>query len=248
MTHLNNEEGQNPSVNRPIISLQNVSKKVVSGERMIQILHHINLDIFPGELLVILGASGTGKTTLLNILGCMDRVSEGSFLVEGKDFSEPSDRMMTEYRRKYVGFIFQSYHLMPNLTALENVQLIAETCKGGLEPGDALQMVGLSSRAGQFPVTLSGGEQQRVAIARAIVKMPRLILADEPTAALDFHTGQEILHLIQRISRNHSTSVVMVTHNEEIAKLANRVIRLKDGTIAKTWRNPKPASAYDLSW
>ena len=232
----------------PLVSLRGIIKEFQSGEEIRRILKGIDLDVYEGELLVVLGESGCGKSTMLNIIGGMDQATEGQLLIEGNDFSHPGEDELTRFRRDYIGFIFQSYNLMPNLSALENIEFIAEISEHPLESEDMLNMVGLSDKAENMPSSMSGGQQQRVCIARAIVKDPKIILADEPTAALDFHTGQEVLKLIESIVRDHGTTVIMVTHNIEIAKMADRVIRLKDGLISSIRVNLHPLHAEDLSW
>jgi ABC-type lipoprotein export system ATPase subunit len=185
---------------------------------------------------------------MLNIIGGMDRATDGSIMIEGRDFSSPTEDELTKFRRDYIGFIFQSYNLMPNLTALENIEFIAEIAQNPLSSEEMLKMVDLGDKAETYPSAMSGGQQQRVCIARAIVKDPKIILADEPTAALDFRTGQDVLKLIETIVRDRKTTVIMVTHNIEIAKMANRVIRLKDGMISSMRVNLSPMHAEDLSW
>ena len=231
-----------------VVSLRDVIKEFPSGDEIRRILNGVSIDIYEGELLVVLGESGCGKSTMLNIIGGMDQASSGKLIVEGKDFSHPSERELTDYRRDYIGFIFQAYNLMPNLTALENIQFIAEIAKEPLDSKEMLEMVGLGDRGNRYPSSMSGGQQQRVCIARAIVKNPKIILADEPTAALDFVTGQEVLKVIEKIVRERKTTVIMVTHNVEIAKMANRVIRLKNGNIDSVRVNLHPLPAKELSW
>jgi ABC-type lipoprotein export system ATPase subunit len=231
-----------------IMSLRGIKKDYPSGLEVAHVLKGIDLDIYENELLVILGESGCGKSTLLNIIGGMDSLTEGEIHVDGKDFSHPSQKELTDFRRDMIGFIFQAYNLMPNLTAVENVKFIAEICKNPGDPDKAIEMVGLSDRANNYPSMMSGGQQQSVSIARAIVKNPRIILADEPTAALDFTTGQEVLQLIESIIKDGLTTVVMVTHNVEIAKMANRVVHMKNGKIASIRINSWPMHAADLVW
>ena len=231
-----------------LISLRNVIKEYPSGEGKIRVLKGINLDIYENEFVVVLGESGCGKSTMMNIIGGMDFLTEGELTIEGKDFSRPSDKDLTQYRRDYVGFIFQSYNLMPNLTALENIQFISEISKDPIDSEEALNMVGLLEKGGNFPAQMSGGQQQRVSIARAIVKNPKLILADEPTAALDFQTGQEVLQVMEKIVKERGTTVVMITHNAEIAKMADRVIKLRSGKIANIKKNVHPLSASEIEW
>lgn len=232
----------------PIVRLRNVTKDYPSGDQTLHVLKGIDLDIYAGEFLVILGESGCGKTTLMNIIGGMDSMTSGSMTVDGEDFAHPGDRELTEYRRNYIGFVFQSYHLMPNLSAIENLQFVAEICKDPFQPRDALEMVGLTDKAGHFPSQMSGGQQQRVSIARALTKNPRLILADEPTAALDYETSIEVLAVVEDIVRNQGKTVVMITHNPEIAKMADRVVKLRGGMISSIRINAHPLAARELSW
>lgn len=232
----------------PLISLRNVIKEFANGEEIRRVLKGIDLDVYEGELLVVLGESGCGKSTMLNIIGGMDQMTSGQLIVEGRDFSHPTEQELTEYRRDYIGFIFQSYNLMPNLTALENVEFVAEISDHPLDSSAALNMVGMSDREDRYPSVLSGGQQQRVCIARAFVKNPKIILADEPTAALDVKTGQEVLKVLEEIVKTRGTTVIMVTHNIEIAKMANRVIRLKEGTIYSIRVNLNPMKAEEITW
>lgn len=233
---------------KTIISLRGVKKSFPSGDSVITILKGIDLDIYEGEFLVVLGESGCGKSTMLNIIGGMDSLTEGTLTIDGKDFSHPTDKDLTIYRRDYIGFIFQSYNLMPNLSALENLQFVAENCNDPLDCEYALSVVGMSQRGGHFPAQMSGGQQQRISIARALVKNPRVILADEPTAALDFQTGQEVLILVEDIVRNQGKTVVMITHNVEIAKMADRVIKLRGGLISSVRVNMNPLKAVEIIW
>ena len=198
--------------------------------------------------MVILGESGSGKSTLLNILGGMTQLTSGRYELDGRDLSTPSEHELTAFRRSELGFIFQAYNLMPNLTARENVQIISELSSHPMDPDRALELVGLSTRANHLPSALSGGQQQRVAIARAIAKSPRMILADEPTAALDYDTSIEVLTVLQDVVRNQKTTLVIVTHNNEIAKMANRVVYLKDGRISGIRVNLSPLQASQLVW
>ena len=231
-----------------VMSLRNITKEYVSGVETLKILKGIDLDIFENEFLVILGESGCGKSTLLNIIGAMDSPSSGTITVDEKDFSHPQEKDLVEFRRDEIGFIFQAYHLMPNLTAIENVEYIAEICKNPGNSAEAIEMVGLTDRANNYPSMMSGGQQQRVSIARAIVKNPRIILADEPTAALDYNTSIEVLELIEKLIAAKRTTVVMVTHNAEIAKMANRVVKVKGGKISSIRINPWPRHASELVW
>ncbi|MBR4928508.1 MAG: ATP-binding cassette domain-containing protein [Oscillospiraceae bacterium] len=237
--------GKNRNV---ILSLRNVVKEFQTGAGLRQILKGIDLDIYENEFLVILGESGCGKSTLLNIIGGIDSLTRGKMFAGGKDLTELPEEELSRYRRDVIGFVFQSYNLMPNLTALENIEFIAENTPGHGDPEDALAMVGLSDRADRYPSMLSGGQQQRVAIARAIVKQPKIILADEPTGALDFATGKEVLRVIEKLVHEKKTTVVMVTHNREIARMANRVIRMRDGRIGSVQENAWPRSAEELVW
>ena len=228
--------------------LKDVIKEFPSGGGVSRVLKGINLEIYKNEFVVVLGESGCGKSTMMNIVGGMDFLTEGSLLVEDKDFSHPSDKDLTAFRRNFVGFIFQAYNLMPNLTALENVQFIAELVDNPMLPIDALDKVGLRDKANNYPSQLSGGQQQRVSIARAIVKKPKLILADEPTAALDYTTSIEVLSVVEEIVRNDGATVMMVTHNPEIAKMADRVIKVRGGKIASIKKNMHPLHAEELVW
>ncbi len=237
-----------PASRTPMVVLRNVVKEFPSGDSVLRVLKGINLDIYEKEFLVILGESGCGKTTMMNIIGGMDSMTEGTLLLDGKDFSHPSDKELTQFRRNYIGFIFQSYNLMPNLSALENLQFIAEISRNPMSPEKALAQVGLSDRAGNFPSQMSGGQQQRVSIARALTKNPRLILADEPTAALDYETSIEVLSIVEDIVKNEGKTVVMITHNPEIAKMANRVVKLRGGLISNIRINANPLSAKELVW
>ena len=231
-----------------LATLRNVTKEFPSGDGVLRVLKGINLDIYKNEFVVVLGESGCGKSTMMNIVGGMDFLTDGTLTVEGKDFSHPSDAELTKYRREYIGFIFQSYNLMPNLTALENVQFIAELVKEPMDAADAIAKVGLSERANNYPGQMSGGQQQRVSIARAIVKKPKLILADEPTAALDYTTSIEVLSVVEDIVRKQGATVMMVTHNPEIAKMADRVVKVRNGKIASIKKNLHPVHAEELVW
>ena len=231
-----------------LASLKDVTKQFQTGDTVNLVLKGINLDIYRNEFVVFLGESGCGKTTMMNIIGGMDFLSGGTLTIEGEDFSHPTDEQLTRFRRDYVGFIFQAYNLMPNLTALENVEFIAELVKDPMSSEEALDKVGLSHRAGNYPGQMSGGQQQRVSIARALVKKPKLILADEPTAALDYKTSIEVLSVIEDIVKNKDTTVMMVTHNAEIAKMADRVVKVRNGKIASIKKNLHPLHAEELVW
>ena len=231
-----------------MISLRGVTKEFPSGDGVVQVLKGINLDIYKNEFLVVLGESGCGKSTMVNIIGGMDSLTDGQLLIDGKDFSHPTSRELTDFRREYLGFVFQSYNLMPNLTAQENVQFIADLAEDPMSAEEAIARVGLSDRADNFPAALSGGQQQRVAIARAIVKRPRIIFADEPTAALDYQTSIEVLSIFDEIRKDRGTTVVMITHNPEIAKMANRVVKIKNGRVGSIRTNLHPLRAEELVW
>ena len=230
------------------ISLKNVSKKYKSGSTEIVANDNISFNLDEGKLLIIVGASGAGKTTLLNIIGGMEQASSGDILIDGKNLSKLNDKDLTTYRRDDVGFVFQHYNLIPNLTALENVELASELSKDSLVAEEVLDEVGLNSRYGNFPSQLSGGEQQRVAIARALAKNPKLLLCDEPTGALDYKTGKNILKLLQDASRRLGATVIIITHNSLIKPMADEVIELKDGKILKAYSNENPRPVGELEW
>lgn len=231
-----------------LATLKDVTKEFPSGDGVLKVLKGINLEIYKNEFVVVLGESGCGKSTMMNIVGGMDFLTDGTLTIEGKDFSHPTDAELTRYRREYIGFIFQAYNLMPNLTALENVQFIAELVKDPMPSEEAIEKVGLSDRANNYPGQMSGGQQQRVSIARAIVKRPKLILADEPTAALDYTTSIEVLSVVEDIVRNQGATVMMVTHNPEIARMADRVVKVRNGRIASIKKNLHPVHAQELVW
>jgi len=230
-----------------LIELKNVEKCYQTGNIRTPALRGISLKVYKGEMLVILGKSGCGKSTLLNIIGGMDSLTEGSFIFEGENYSKLKEKEQTEYRRNNVGFIFQNYNLMPELTASENIEFISAISKEHLDETRLLEVVGLTEYADYYPAQLSGGQAQRVSIARALVKKPKLILADEPTAALDYSTSIDILKVIQKIVR-HGSTMIMVTHNEEIAKMADRVVRIKDGLVTDIVENFEPYKAEQLEW
>ena len=231
----------------PVIELRGITREFQNGDTISKILRGINLDVYEGEFLVLLGESGCGKSTLLNIIGGMDKATSGEFRCFGQDFSNADRDMLTEYRRHNIGFIFQSYNLMPNLNAYQNLALIAELVDDPLPIEDALESVGMAEKARSYPSRLSGGQQQRICIARALVKRPKLILADEPTAALDFTTSIEVLTALEKVVAG-GTTMIMVTHNEEIARMANRVVRLRGGLLHEVTVNRHPAKAADLVW
>lgn len=217
-------------------------------ENEVRALNDVSFTLEEGEFVVILGPSGAGKSTLLNILGGMDVASSGSYIVGNRNIAAFKERELTSFRRDDVGFVFQFYNLIPNLTALENVSLAASVTKKPLDCAEALQAVGLGKRMHNFPSQLSGGEQQRTAIARAIAKNPELLLADEPTGALDSKTGAEILELLSKLAKDYRKTIVMVTHNAKIAEMAERVIRIADGRVASNEVNPNPLQAKDITW
>ena len=231
----------------PVIELRGITREFQNGDTTSKILRGINLDVYEGEFLVLLGESGCGKSTLLNIIGGMDKATSGEFRCFGQDFSNADRDMLTEYRRHNIGFIFQSYNLMPNLNAYQNLALIAELVDDPLPIEDALESVGMAEKARSYPSRLSGGQQQRICIARALVKRPKLILADEPTAALDYTTSIEVLTALEKVVAG-GTTMIMVTHNEEIARMANRVVRLRGGLLHEVTVNRHPAKAADLVW
>ena len=230
------------------VEFQNVGKTYQMGEVEINALHDASFQIEKGELAVIVGPSGAGKTTLLNILGGMDTLTRGKVLLDGKDISAMNRKELTLYRRMDVGFVFQFYNLIGNLTALENVELANQICKNPLPASQVLKDVGLESRMKNFPSQLSGGEQQRVAIARALAKNPKLLLCDEPTGALDYQTGKAILKLLQDTGRRTGMTVVIITHNSALTAMADRVIRVKNGTISSMEQNPNPMDISEIEW
>lgn len=229
------------------IILKNISK-IYDGEIKTKALDNVNFEIEKGIITVILGPSGAGKTTLLNILGGMDNVTQGEIYVDNKLISNLNKKDLTLYRRNDVGFVFQFYNLMPNLTALENIELATEVCINAFNPEDILNDVGLKDKANSFPSKLSGGEQQRVSIARAIAKNPKLLLCDEPTGALDSKTGKSIIKLLKDIAVKHKTNVIIVTHNQALKDIANQVIYIKNGTIEKIENNISPLDIEELEW
>ena len=230
------------------IKFENVIKEYQMGEVTIKALDNTNFEIDKGELVVIVGPSGAGKTTTLNILGGMDRLTSGNVLVDGKNITKLNNRELIKYRREDIGFVFQFYNLVQNLTAKENVELATQICKDSLDPVEVLEKVGLKDRMNNFPSQLSGGEQQRVAIARAIAKNPKLLLCDEPTGALDYKTGKQILKLLQDTCRKENMTVVIITHNTAIAPMADKIIHFKNGTAEKIEINNNPKSIEDIEW
>lgn len=230
------------------VAFDHVKKVYRMGEVEIEALRDATFTVERGELCVIVGPSGAGKTTLLNILGGMDTLTSGRVLLEGNEISAYTPRQLTDYRRHDIGFVFQFYNLVPNLTALENVELAAQICREPLDAGQVLDQVGLSARKSNFPAQLSGGEQQRVAIARALAKNPKLLLCDEPTGALDYHTGKAILKLLQDMSREKGMTVIIITHNSALTAMADRVIQVKNGTVTDTKTNSTPAPVEEIEW
>jgi putative ABC transport system ATP-binding protein len=230
------------------IEFENVNKKYKMGEVIIDALDNTNFQINRGELVVIVGPSGAGKTTTLNILGGMDTVTSGNVYVDGKDITKLNNKQLVKYRRNDIGFVFQFYNLVQNLTAKENVELATQLCVDALDVDEILNKVGLEERKDNFPSQLSGGEQQRVAIARAIAKNPKLLLCDEPTGALDYKTGKSILKLLQDMARNEKMTVIIITHNAAIAPMADKVIHFKNGMAEKIVVNDNPISIEEIEW
>lgn len=230
------------------VSFQHVNKIYKTGELEIKALNDVNFEIEKGEFCVIVGASGAGKTTILNILGGMDALTDGKVFLDGQEISGYNSRQLTSYRRYDIGFVFQFYNLVQNLTALENVELAAQICKEPLDAKDVLEEVGLKERLSNFPAQLSGGEQQRVAIARALAKNPKLLLCDEPTGALDYNTGKAVLKLLQDTCREKGKTVVVITHNQAITAMADRVITVKNGTVEKMRKNEQIVDIADIEW
>ena len=230
------------------IEFQDVKKIYKTGDVEVHALDGTDFSIEKGELCVILGQSGAGKTTLLNILGGMDTLTSGTVLLDGQEISAFREKELANYRRSDVGFVFQFYDLIPNLTAIENVEMASQLVKDPMDPEEILEDVGLSDRKKNFPAQLSGGEQQRVAIARAVAKNPKLLLCDEPTGALDYQTGKSILRLLARLCTERNMTVVIITHNSTLAAMANRVIRIKNGKIVSNEVNENPKSVEDIEW
>ena len=228
------------------VRFEGVKKVYRMGEVEIEALRDATFAVEKGELCVIVGPSGAGKTTLLNILGGMDTLTEGRVFLGDEEISAYNAKQLTAYRRHDIGFVFQFYNLVPNLTALENVELAAQICKHPLDPEEVLRSVGLGDRLGNFPAQLSGGEQQRVAIARALAKNPQLLLCDEPTGALDYNTGKAILKLLQDMSRQKGMTVIIITHNSALTAMADRVVQVKNGTVVSQEANPAPVPVEEI--
>ena len=232
----------------PYIEFKNICKQYIMGEITINALENANFQIEKGELVVIVGPSGAGKTTALNILGGMDSATSGEVIVDGKEVTKLKNKELIKYRREDIGFVFQFYNLIQNLTAKENVELATQICKDSLNPEEVLEKVGLKDRINNFPSQLSGGEQQRVAIARAIAKNPKLLLCDEPTGALDYKTGKQILKLLQDTCRKEKMTVIIITHNTALTPMADRVIHFKNGTAFNIEINENPTPIEEIEW
>ena len=230
------------------VKLENITKIYHMGEVEIRAVDGIDFSIQKGEFVVIVGPSGAGKTTVLNILGGMDTASGGRITVDGQDITKYSERQLTGYRRDDIGFVFQFYNLIPNLTALENVEMALQICRNPLDARAVLKEVGLEERMDNFPAQLSGGEQQRVSIARALAKNPKLLLCDEPTGALDYNTGKAILKLLQEMCREKGMTVIVITHNSALAPMADRLIKIKNGKVSSMKVNEKPISIDEIEW
>lgn len=230
------------------VRIHNAGKVYHSGDVQVNALHDVSFDIRQGEICVIIGQSGAGKTTLLNILGGMDTPTSGEIVIDGCDISKYNAKKLAEYRRRNIGFVFQFYNLIPNLTALENVEMASQLSDDPRDPVEVLRAVGLGERMSNFPAQLSGGEQQRVAIARALCKNPKLLLCDEPTGALDYNTGKQILSLLEKAGREENMTVLIITHNSAITKMADRIIKIKNGTIESIEENRNIALASEIEW
>ncbi len=233
---------------KDFVKLQDITKIYKMGEIKIRAADNISFSIDKGEFVVIVGPSGAGKTTVLNILGGMDTATSGTLLVDGDEITAYNPRRLTEYRREDIGFVFQFYNLVPNLTALENVELALQICRDPLDARKVMEEVGLGDRLNNFPAQLSGGEQQRVSIARALAKNPKLLLCDEPTGALDYNTGKAILKLLQNMCRERGMTVIVITHNQAIAPMADRLIHIKNGQVSQMELNEHPVSIDDIEW
>ncbi|MBQ6231242.1 MAG: ABC transporter ATP-binding protein [Eubacterium sp.] len=230
------------------VEFRDVSKIYESGDVKVEALKDASFTVEKGEICIIVGQSGAGKTTLLNILGGMDRLTKGQILLDGNDISSYSKKQLATYRRRDIGFVFQFYNLIPNLTALENVEIASQLSKNPMDPAEVLGKVGLSERTNNFPAQLSGGEQQRVSIARALAKNPKLLLCDEPTGALDYETGKQILQILQDCSRERGMTVIIITHNSALTAMADRVIRVKSGRISSVKMNENVVPISEIEW
>ena len=235
-------------MDEPFVSFTDVSKYYQTGSVRVAAADHMTFHVNKGEFCIIVGPSGAGKTTLLNMLGGMDRCDEGRIVLDGAEVSRFSEKELTAYRRYDVGFVFQFYNLVQNLTALENVELAIEICKNPLDPAETLRSVGLGQRLNNFPAQLSGGEQQRVAIARALAKNPKILLCDEPTGALDYATGKAVLKMLYELSRSRGMTVIIITHNQAIAPMADRIIRIRSGRIVSNEINEDVIPVDDIEW
>lgn len=235
-------------MSEPIIEFKGITKQYKMGEVVVDALSGVNFVVNKGEFAIVAGPSGAGKSTVLNILGGMDTPTKGHFTVDGKEIDNYSRKQLITYRRKQIGFVFQFYNLMQNLTALENVELAVEICDHPFPPRDVLMQVGLEERMKNFPAQLSGGEQQRVAIARALAKNPKILLCDEPTGALDYNTGRSVLKLLQDTCRRTDMTVVLITHNLAIAPMGDRLIKIKNGRVENMEINPNPVNVEEIKW
>lgn len=231
-----------------LLRLEDVSKTFRMGEVEVRVLQNVDLQIAEGEFTTVVGPSGSGKTTLLNIVGGVDSPTTGQVWFEQLNLTVSSETELTTYRRENVGFVFQFYNLIPTLTALENVRVATQISRHPMDPREALELVGLGHRVDHFPAQMSGGEQQRVSIARAMAGRPRMLLCDEPTGALDFETGKAVLGVLAKLNRENALTVILITHNSSIAQMANRVVRIRSGTIAESSVNPAPVRAEEISW
>ncbi len=230
------------------VEFRNVDKVYQSGDVKVEALRNVSFDIEKGEICVIVGQSGAGKTTLLNILGGMDHLTRGTVILDGNEVSSYNKKQLATYRRRDVGFVFQFYNLIPNLTAIENIEIATQISKDPLNPEEVLASVGLAERRNNFPAQLSGGEQQRVSIARALAKNPKLLLCDEPTGALDYETGKAILKLLQDMSRSHGMTVIIITHNSALTAMADRIIKVRSGQIHSVKMNENIIPVEDIEW
>ena len=230
------------------VEFRDVEKIYDSGEVSVRALHDVSFEIEKGEICIIVGQSGAGKTTLLNILGGMDALTSGHVLLDGRDIAGYTERQLAAYRRREIGFVFQFYSLIPNLTAIENVEIASQLTKDHLDSRKVMELVGLEDRINNFPAQLSGGEQQRVAIARALAKNPKLLLCDEPTGALDYETGKSILKLLQEQAGEYGMTVVIITHNQALTPMADRVVKIKNGTVDSVKTNTEPTSIDEIEW